>query len=255
MFENDGLIISVLTVVIADLILRLLLNWHDKRVQRTQIKLDFLNPLRIHAIELHDRWEHTLYKVKENELESMRYIKKSSEIKDVDSKWFYEKGYYLISTSYIISCFFAYYYKFKFDLPILYIDGFNYDLLKKSLKTINDTFRDRYKKGAGIYDFIQYDIGQNMFDDTNDTIISYTDFLKLLKNDEINGGLLRLVNFCIDSVKEDRIDTLKKLYQVVGDLISNLDMIIESEISSKNIIKSQVLSRDETPLNHLPPNQ
>ncbi len=250
MFEKDGLIIGVLTIVIADLLLKSLFSWNNKRMlkktQREEIKLKYLNPLRLYAVELHHRWEHTLGKVDNQvndskSLESLRYIKKASEIMDIDSKWFYEKGYYLISTSYLISCFLAQYYMFKFHLPILYMNHDNYILLSKSLKKFNNKFRDTYEEGTGIYDVIQYDIGQNMYASDFNNIISYSDYCKRLKDPVVNGGLLRLVNFCIDSVKEHKVDILKALYQALGDLIKDLDTIIESEIKSNDIIKSQVL--------------
>ncbi len=245
MFENDGLIIGVLTVVIADLILKFVFNWNDRRIhkkrQREEINMNYLHPLRVYAIELRDRWGHTLKKVKKKDLESMQFIKKASEVISIDSKWFYEKGYYLISTSYIISCFFAQYYKFKFHLPIMYMKQDNYNMLNKSLKVFNNKFRDTFEAETGIYDIIQYDIGQNMYGKTDDHLISYSDYCIRLKNTEVNGGLLRLVNFCIDSVKEHRLDLLKELHQAACELIENLDAIIESEIKSNDIIKSQTL--------------
>lgn len=250
MFEINGLIIGVLTIVLADLILKSLFSWNNKRMskktQREEIKLKYLNPLRLYAIELYDRWEYTLGKVdnklnNNKSLDSLRYIKKASEIIDIDSKWFYEKGYYLISTSYLISCFLAQYYMFKFHLPILYMNQDNYISLSKSLKEFNNKFRDTYEEGTGIYDIIQYDIGQNMYTNDFHNIISYSDYCKLLKDTQVNGGLLRLVTFCIDSVKDHKVDTLRALHQTLGDLIDNLDTIIESEIKSNDIIKSQVL--------------
>jgi hypothetical protein len=233
MSEGLAFILGILSLVISNSIIQVIVKWKDvsyyKQNQELQVKINYLNPLRVYASELYYRWEHIISKIESKEqkgLEPFYYIDEPKQIEGKEKEWFYQNGYYLISTSYIIASLFAQYYKVRLLLPVLYIKNKNYKLLIQLLNILNENFR----KSFGIYHILQYDIGQNMYcDNTCEKIISYSDFCNILQNNDINESFLNLIKFCLEIGRGKRKEELYQIKQALFDLILCLDHIIKSE--------------------------
>lgn len=246
MSEGLAFILGILSVVISNSIVQFVIKWKDgsyyKQNQEIQVKLDFLNPLRVYASELYTRWKHIIKKIEsgdEKELEPFYYIDDPKQIMDKEIEWFFQHGYYLISTCYLISCLFAQYYKIRLLLPVLFIKKKNY----KSLLQICNNLNENFGKNFGIYDILQYDIGQNMYYNADtENIISYMEYCKILKNNDINGSFLHLVRYCIEIGRGIRKEELYRIKEALENLITCLNVILKTDTKHEKKIRSKKIS-------------
>ena len=236
-------IISFFSAIITIAISELLKNTKEKREKTNQINSKYLNPLRLYLEETYIRLSEILEKTKANtELTALTFINSPDEISAKKSSWFLNEGVYLISSCYFTGCLFSMIKLVREDLP--------YIKLKKKrndTKLLNLMFKISYAflQEHGIYYAIQHSIGDEMFIRQERRVMTYREFCNKLIIDEERIWFERLINFYIETGKNQKIHRL----EMATNAIKELSIFLDENITGGYSIKERLISENKNLMN------
>jgi hypothetical protein len=143
----------------------------EERSQRQDLNARYLNPLRFHLVENHYRLADTLQRVDAGggKWDGMLTISDPAEISGKDAEWFNGVGCALASWLYLIACLFAQLKKVRDDFPYLRLAAADDTRLAALLLGV----QQGYLLDQGIYYVTQPSIGQSMWVQDQDRLLTY----------------------------------------------------------------------------------
>ena len=223
--SEDKIYLSIITSFIPFVIFILghyLNKLKDREKEVSELNKRYLNGLRLYLEETYWR----LYEINEyiSNKSNIRYSKISgiSRFNDVKGKnrdWFIHDGYYIISTCYLIACLFGVIEKMREEFPyIITKEKHDTEILHKAFN-ISLAFLNN----EGIYYVLQHNIGQIMYNKSEDKLLSYSEFTNILLDKKRSVWFEQLINFLIDVGEFKRRDNISKALDAIKSLSQYLE--------------------------------
>lgn len=232
-------IISFFSAVVVVGVSELLKNKKERKEKTTQINSKYLNPLRLYLEETYIRLSEVLEKVKiNNEIGALTFINRPDDISEKKNDWFLNEGVYLISSCYFTGCLFSMIKLVREDLP--------YIKLKKKrndTKLLNLMFKINYAflQEHGIYYAIQHSIGDEMFVRQERRVVTYREFCNKLIISEERIWFDRLINFYVETGKNQKIHRL----EMAANAIKELSIFLDENVMGGYSIEQRLISENK----------
>jgi hypothetical protein len=235
-----AVIAAVTSVAVAGL--SLLLSGRQQRrreeaAQRQDLNARYLNPLRLHLVENHFRLTDTLRHAdaEGGSYAAMLTIDDPVEISAKDAGWFNGTGCALASSVYLTACLFAQLKKVRDDFPYLRLTPGDDTRLAALLLAVHQG----YLSGLGVYYVTQPSIGQSMWADGYERLLTYREFCELLQDADQRVWLDRLIQFHLDTARGDQSDRAKRLINAIGQLSGFLDSCVGGSHSIRSRLQAE----------------
>ena len=193
----------------------------EDRAQRQDLNARYLNPLRLHLEENHYRLSDVLRTAEAagGRYEPMLVIDEPAQISAKDAAWFNGAGCALASSVYLTACLFAQLKKVRDDFRYLRLSADDDTRLAALLLRV----QQGYLLNLGVFYVTQPSIGQSMWADDKDRLLTYREFCALLQNPDWRVWLDRLIQFHLDTARGDSRDRADKLLTAIQQLSDFLD--------------------------------
>ena len=204
----SAFVVALLTAVVA--------KRGEVRAERKRIKDGFLNPLRLFAEEAHYRLE-DMFRFPENR--GLLPIANLHEISHQSAEWFNAHGCYFVSSCYLTACLFAAMKRVREGIPYIRLRRSADTELQTRILRVSHEFLD----DLGIFYLIQHSIGEQMWDNAANRVITYRSFCEILLDPPRRVWFDRLLQFYIDVGRGERLDQLRRAQQALEALSRLLD--------------------------------
>jgi hypothetical protein len=193
----------------------------EERSQRQDLNARYLNPLRFHLVENHYRLADTLQRVDAGggTWDGMLTISDPAEISGKDAEWFNGVGCALASWLYLTACLFAQLKKVRDDFPYLRLAAADDTRLAALLLGV----QQGYLLDQGIYYVTQPIIGQSMWVQDQDRLLTYREFCRLLQDSGQRAWLDRLIWFHLETAGGGKRERASRLITAIRELSDFLD--------------------------------
>jgi len=232
-------IISFFSAVVVVGVSEILKNKKEGKEKTNQVNSKYLNPLRLYLEETYIRISEILERIKtNNEIGSLTFINRPDEISDKKKDWFLNEGVYLISSCYFTGCLFSIIKSVREDLP--------YIKLKKKrndTKLLNLMFKINYAflQEHGIYYAIQHSIGDEMFERQERRVVTYREFCNKLIISEERIWFDRLINFYIETGRNQKTHRL----EMAANAIKELSIFLDENVMGGYSIEERLISENK----------
>ncbi|MFM9949821.1 MAG: hypothetical protein ACKV1O_17930 [Saprospiraceae bacterium] len=233
--EISTALISFFSAVIVVVVSELLKHKKEEKDKIDQINSKYLNPLRLYLEETYIRLSEILEKTNiNNKNTALTFINNSDEIQDKKSTWFLNEGVYLISSCYFTGCLFSMIKLVREDLPYIKLKKKRNDtMLLNLIFKINHAFLQDH----GIYYGIQHSIGDEMFVRQERRLITYREFCSKIIVTEERIWFDRLINFYVETGKNQKIHRI----EMAISAIKELSMFLDENIAGGYSIKERLI--------------
>lgn len=233
-------IVSALTsLVIVVLTYYLTFRQEARKVERSArelVNFEYLNPLRLYLVESHYRLgEISRLVSEEGRLEALMPINVPQEVSDKDPEWFNGRGCYLVSSSYLTACLFAYLKKLREDFPYLQLTGKDDTQLLALLLRISVGFL----QDGGIYYATQPSIGEDLLVRNENRIKTYREFCTLLQDPLSRVWMDRLINFYLETARGKKLQRVEQTLTAIEAMSEFLDEAVGGGASIKERIAAE----------------
>ena len=146
--------------------------------------------------------------------------------------WFVNEGCYLISSSYLVACLWGTIEKLRQEYPYITIKKKDDTLILNKVFEINLAFL----KDLSVFYVLQHNIGQIMYNKSEERLLNYAEFVELLINDKSSIWFERLINFMIEVGEGKK----KKNIELALDAINSLSKYLEAKYKLGPSIKNRL---------------
>ena len=168
-------------------------------------------------------------------------IEKIQEISRADINWFNGEGCYLISSCYLAACLFWSSREMKEEI-------FSRDTSAKTQKALIDLLLKvsiAFLRDLGVFYVTQDAIGQLVYLDEKNRLMTYFEFCDLLRIPEKEPLLHRLINFYYQAGKGEHLDRISEVLRSILNLSDYLDVLSGLGTSVRDRLKSEGLENME----------
>lgn len=241
---NEKLVTAIIAAVtsIAVVVIK---DWLDKsrtkKEKQQQLLLTYLNPLRLSLEENYNRISEISTRIGDRK-KSIDYLFgniTAEEVSEQNIEWFNESGCYLISTCYLTACLFYYIKKLRDDFSYLKLGKANDTQLWQLMFRVNRAF----SRDLGIYYVIQYSIGHDMYNLSENRLINYREFCQVLLDKQKRPWFDRLIKFYLNIDKSHNPKRLDEVLLCLSDLSIFIEKVFGSSSSIKARMQSESLNR------------
>jgi hypothetical protein len=213
---TTSVIVTVLSLLLGDRQQRR----REARTQRQDLNSRYLNPLRLHLVENYYRLSDVLRAADAagGMYEPILTIDEPAHISDKDAAWFNGTGCALVSSVYLTACLFAQLKKVRDDFPYLRLSADDDTRLAAMLLRV----QRGYLLNLGVFYVTQPSIGQSMWADGGDRLLTYREFCECLQDPSRRVWLDRLIQFHLDTARgksRERSDELLSAIQQISDFL------------------------------------
>jgi hypothetical protein len=214
---STSVVVTVLSLLVGDRQQRR----REARTQRQDLNSRYLNPLRLHLVENYYRLTDVLQAadLAGGVYESMLSIEEPEQISGKDAAWFNGTGCALASSVYLSACLFAQLKKVRDDFPYLRLSSADDTRLAAFLLRV----QQGYLLNLGVFYVTQPSIGQSMWADGGDRLLTYREFCERLRDASWRVWLDRLIQFHLDTARGTHRDRSDKLLTAIRQLSDFLD--------------------------------
>jgi hypothetical protein len=193
----------------------------EDRAQRQDLNSRYLNPLRLHLVENYYRLSDVLRTADAagGMYEPMLTIEEPAHISDKDAAWFNGTGCALASSVYLTACLFAQLKKVRDDFPYLRLSAGDDTRLAALLLQVQRC----YLLNLGVFYVTQPSIGQSMWADGENRLLTYQAFCERLQDPNWRVWLDRLIQFHLDTASGNGRERSEKLMTAIKQISDFLD--------------------------------
>ena len=194
----------------------------EKSKNDKELNKRYLNGLRLYLEETYYRlFQINQIVLQDGNCPSLTLINSFREIKKHDKHWFVNEGCYLISSSYLVACLWGTIEKLRQEYPYITIKKKDDTLILNKVFEINLAFL----KDLSVFYVLQHNIGQIMYNKSEERLLNYAEFVELLINDKSSIWFERLINFMIEVGEGKK----KKNIELALDAINSLSKYLEAK--------------------------
>ena len=162
-------------------------------------------------------------------------VNKPHEVSDKDPEWFNGQGCYLVSSSYLTACLFAYLKKLREDFPYMRLTEKDDTQLSALLIRISVGFL----QDGGIYYATQPSIGEDLLVRSENRIRTYREFCTLLQDPSSRVWMDRLLNFYLETARGEKLQRVAQTLAVIEAMSEFLDEAVGGGASIKERIDAE----------------
>ena len=205
----------------------------EKSKNDKELNKRYLNGLRLYLEETYYRlFQINQIVLQDGNCPSLTLINSFREIKKQDKHWFVNEGCYLISSSYLVACLLGTIEKLRQEYPYITIKKKDDTLILNKVFEINLAFL----KDLSVFYVLQHNIGQIMYNKSEERLLNYAEFVELLINDKSSIWFERLINFMIEVGEGKK----KKNIELALDAINSLSKYLEAKYKLGPSIKNRL---------------
>ncbi len=205
----------------------------EKSKNDKELNKRYLNGLRLYLEETYYRlFQINQIVLQDGNCPSLTLINSFREIKKHDKHWFVNEGCYLISSSYLVACLWGTIEKLRQEYPYITIKKKDDTLILNKVFEINLAFL----KDLSVFYVLQHNIGQIMYNKSEERLLNYAEFVELLINDKSSIWFERLINFMIEVGEGKK----KKNIELALDAINSLSKYLEAKYKLGPSIKNRL---------------
>lgn len=234
-------IIAAMTSIVVVIIKDLLDKSRAEKEKQQILLLTYLNPLRLSIEENYNRIHEISSRLRDKEtpIDSLFDNIIAEDVSKQNLEWFNESGCYLISTCYLTACLFYYIKKLRDDFSYLKLGKANDTQVWQLMFRVNRAF----SKDLGIYYVIQYSIGGDMYNLSENRLITYREFCEILLDKHKRPWFDRLIKFYLNIHKNRHINRLDEILLRLNELSMFLEKFFGSSSSIQARVQSESLNR------------
>lgn len=204
----------------------------------SEINSAYLNPLRLYTEETFFRLYDINSRLIKGQRESLLFLPKdtqSHQLSAQDDGWLNGEGCYFVSSCYFTACLFACIKKVREDIPYLKLRGRNDTALPSALFAVSRGFLS----DLGIFYAIQHSIGSELYLHSEQRLVTYREFCKLIQTPEKRVWFDRLLSFYLDINQGKRQANLTATMTALYGLAQFCDRIAQGNSSIDERLRTE----------------
>jgi hypothetical protein len=215
-----SLVVSLITLYVGSLQRRRDLQ----RARQAEIQVNYLNPLRWHTSEAHNRLNEIMraVAVDDERRRALDAVEAPADISTKSPEWLTGHGCYLTSSVYLTACLFHSIDRVRRDIPYLRLRGRDDTVLIGLLLRVQRAFL----QDLGVYYVLQTSIGQDMWLKDEERLCTYREFCHRLAVPESRVWFDRAFLYFLETARNQKMERVIKAVEATEALSSFLDRVV-----------------------------